>query len=264
MDYLEKKLIKSFFNNGGYVLDFTNSTFDEFTEYYIGRSIRREYGLSKGKTLEKFVDMELETDGIKLLIKFFEHYEMMNKNSDDITQYMLDYAPRVKLILDKELALLKEKDKHVFFESEFVKNVDSDYIKKQSQLIIDAIKDAPSDAIGKSKELLETCFKYILDDLEIAYSKDETVLTLRKKVFKELNLDSKDNLSAKSSRDVQQVLSGLTQIIQGINGLRNEKGSGHGKEKNFEELPPRYAMLVVNSMVAIVNFTWETYECLYK
>jgi len=31
MDFIDRGLLSSFFNAGGYVLDFTNSTFDTFT-----------------------------------------------------------------------------------------------------------------------------------------------------------------------------------------------------------------------------------------
>ncbi|ELY5749608.1 serine/threonine protein kinase, partial [Streptococcus iniae] len=46
----DKTIIKNFFNEGGYVLDFSNRTFDEFTYHSIGVKIQEKYGLSKGKS----------------------------------------------------------------------------------------------------------------------------------------------------------------------------------------------------------------------
>ncbi|WP_280842403.1 abortive infection family protein [Streptococcus cuniculi] len=84
--------------------------------------------------------------------------------------------------------------------------------------------------------------------------------TLQKKVFKLLNLDTSHNISAKNNDDVKRVLSGLNQIIGGINNLRNDKGDGHGKRVAFKELPSRYDTLVVNSSITLINFIWNTYS----
>ena len=91
------------------------------------------------------------------------------------------------------------------------------------------IQESPTDSIGKAKELLESCFKYILDMESIQYDSSDTISTLQKKVFQFLNLDAKQNVSAKNNDDVKQVLSGLNQVIKGINSLRNDKGDGHVK-----------------------------------
>lgn len=48
MDFIDRGLLSCFFNAGGYVLDFTNSTFDTFTSQSIGIAIQQKYGLSKG------------------------------------------------------------------------------------------------------------------------------------------------------------------------------------------------------------------------
>ncbi|MHC5269737.1 hypothetical protein ACYSNO_11210 [Enterococcus sp. LJL98] len=47
----EKNRIKAFFNNGGYVLDFSNATFDDFTVQSVGVAIQEKYGQSKAKSL---------------------------------------------------------------------------------------------------------------------------------------------------------------------------------------------------------------------
>ena len=137
---------------------------------------------------------------------------------------------------------------------------DSDYIDKQMGIMNEMISRSPADAIGKAKELLESCFKHILDHEKIKYSNSDDISTLQKKVFKFLNLDSNENISAKNNQDVKLVLSGLNQIIKGINSLRNDKGDGHGKGANFIELPPRYASVVVGSALTVVSFVWETYQ----
>mgnify|MGYP000912775272 FL=1 len=128
------------------------------------------------------------------------------------------------------------------------------------EIMNEMISRSPADAIGKAKELLESCFKHILDHEKIEYSNANDIATLQKKVFKFLNLDATENISAKNNQDVKLVLSGLNQIIKGINNLRNDKGDGHGKSANFTELPQRYASVVVGSALTVVSFVWETYQ----
>ena len=58
IDFQDKNLIKIFFNKGGYVLDFSNSTFSSFTLNSVGIDVQEKYGLSKGKSFEEFIDNE--------------------------------------------------------------------------------------------------------------------------------------------------------------------------------------------------------------
>ena len=52
----DKNIIKKFFNEGGYVLDFSNRTFDEFTYHSVGVKVQEKYGSSKGKSFEAYID----------------------------------------------------------------------------------------------------------------------------------------------------------------------------------------------------------------
>lgn len=62
-------------NRGGYVLDFTNNTFDVFTMASIGEAIQTKYGMSKGKSLVAYLNEANDADRIKLLIDLFHYYE---------------------------------------------------------------------------------------------------------------------------------------------------------------------------------------------
>ena len=83
---------------------------------------------------------------------------------------------------------------------------------------------------------------------------------MQKSVFVLLNLDAKENISAKNNEDVKRILSSFNQIIQGLNSLRNDNGDGHGKSEGFKELPERYALLAMNSALTLVHFVWDTYK----
>ena len=75
----EKAAIITAFNNNGLVLDFSDSTFRDFTINSIGCDLKAAYGslekLSKGKSLEKFVDEEKTDKVIKLTSDLLEYYK---------------------------------------------------------------------------------------------------------------------------------------------------------------------------------------------
>ncbi|MHC5269736.1 abortive infection family protein [Enterococcus sp. LJL98] len=187
-----------------------------------------------------------------------EYYEDLSESTDYRTEENDKIAMKLKkLVLDylgNDHSYLTEESKSL------TGKFNSQYIEKQISLMVESIETHPADSIGKSKELLESCFKHILDNENIPYRSSVTLQELRNQVFLHLNLDTSKNVSAQSNQEVKKILSSLTQIIDGINNLRNEKGDGHGKGKDFVELPARYARLVVSSTIGIVKFVWETYE----
>lgn len=258
LNFQDKSFIKVFFNSDGYVLNFSNSTFANFTFNSVGVNIQEKYGGSKGKALQAFVDNEPDELVLKLALDLLRYYEDLPDSYYEKTEEKNSQALKLKERLSKyevsQIAYLNNAAKSL---SDYF---DSDYIDKQMGIMNEMISRSPADAIGKAKELLESCFKHILDHEKIEYSNSNDIATLQKKVFKFLNLDSNENISAKNNQDVKVVLSGLNQIIKGINNLRNDKGDGHGKGANFIELPPRYASVVVGSALTVVSFVWETYQ----
>lgn len=257
IDFQDKNLIKVFFNKGGYVLDFSNSTFSSFTLNSVGIDVQEKYGLSKGKSFEEFIDNESDNLILKLSLDLLRYYDDLPESSLEKDAERNTQAIKLR----ERLSVYNNSTEYLLATTKKVASYfDSAYINKQISIMANMIQESPTDSIGKAKELLESCFKYILDMESIQYDSSDTISTLQKKVFQFLNLDAKQNVSAKNNDDVKQVLSGLNQVIKGINSLRNDKGDGHGKGITFRELPPRYASLVVNSSITIVNFIWDTYK----
>ncbi|MDK4408372.1 abortive infection family protein [Enterococcus faecalis] len=261
---IDRSLVKKVLNNGGYVLDFSNREFDDFTYNSVGIRIQEKYNCSKGRALEQFLDEAEEEKIVRLVLDLINYYKyiLVNKvyKSEDKDKQM-DYLENVFVEYKK---IIEETSSYQLNHKKYLLDkFNSRYLEKQIEFIERSIENSPADAIGKTKELLESCFKYILDDLNIKYSNKDTIQDLRKLVFVELNIDSKENLSAQTNKEIKKILSSLTQIVDGINSLRNEKGVGHGKGKRFKELPTRYAYLVANSASTLVRFVWDTYEFLY-
>lgn len=260
-----KEKIKINFNDGGYILDFGNDRFNDFTEKSIGVRVQEElnekegrYIYSKGKAFEYFIDNSQDYEIYKLMNDLFDYLSILIDDKYNGNLYNDLYEKSV--ILKEEL-----EDEYTHYHlnplSENIKvYFDNKLISQQIDLMIDEIYTSPSNAIGKAKNLVESCFKYILNESEIEYSSSDNFMALRKKVAKQINLDYKENTSAKSNKNTKLILNSLTQIVSGLNELRNDFGDGHGADNTFIELPSRYAELAVSSAISIVNFHWETYE----
>lgn len=256
--FRERVLLKDFFNDHGWVFDFTNNTFSDFTTNSIGIDIQETYGGSKGSSLCSFIDESNNHLTLKLVEDLLWYYnsQMSDEscvNDDDIKR-KADQIQSIVSIKKNQRVHLNET-----FENT-IKSFDDEYIAKQGKIMIEMIQYSPADAIGKAKEFIESCFKHILDIEGVEYNKHDNFSQLRKKTFTLINLDVKNNDYAQSNNEVKKILNSLKQVTDGVNNLRNEKGDGHGKGKNFSELPPRYAKLVVNSAITIVDFIWDTYE----
>ena len=94
----ERSILKRFFNTGGYVFNFSTSAFDAFTYKSIGIKLCEKYRLSKGKSLEAFID-EANTKLIILLTSdLLDYYEVYE---DDLSEYAKkpDQLQQVRSIL---------------------------------------------------------------------------------------------------------------------------------------------------------------------
>ncbi|MBB6326657.1 hypothetical protein FHS59_002285 [Algoriphagus iocasae] len=64
----------------------------------------------------------------------------------------------------------------------------------------------------------------------------------------------------KAASSIKQILGSLSAVVQGIAEVRNEYGSGHGKDGNFRGLQPRHAKLAVGAASTLAVYLLETYE----
>ena len=264
------------FNRGGYVLDFTNNTFDVFTTASIGEAIQTKYGMSKGKSLVAYLNDAGDADRTKLLVDLFRHYEEemeyeYNKDYEDdfywssTSRYDEKYAKiylKCKEIVDRleggTVAIVKT--------AESLKDkFSSDYLSRQIDLMVQMQVSDPTNAIGMAKELIESCCKTILDELGIAYTKDDDVPQLAGKTMDALNLlPAKVNPNDRGADAIKAVLGNLRAIPTKLAELRNPFGSGHGKTATYQGLEVRHAKLAVGSSITFVDFIWSTYESTKK
>jgi hypothetical protein len=122
-------------------------------------------------------------------------------------------------------------------------------LKRQIDRIRRTTTTDPEIAIGQAKEMLETVMKAILD--EHGPNSDIDIIKLVKMTREKLGLDG-----GGASTYRNRTLSNLTQLVEGINKLRNLYGTGHGRSR-AGETDPAHAKLVVDSAAALCVFFLE-------
>jgi hypothetical protein len=162
-----------------------------------------------------------------------------SSQSDGIYVRNIDWRPFVK----NSIRANNEKKTE-----EISKILTHEYVYKQIKLMNDSIESNPHLALGISKELIETCCKHILKEEGVKYEKEWDILKLVKETNKKIDLmpfevDNKE-LAVSS---IAKVLSGFSNIVQGITELRNSYGTGHGHLPDFKMLDGIYTKLAVSS-----------------
>ena len=112
--------------------------------------------------------------------------------------------------------------------------------------------------LGSSKELLETVSKFVL--AQTGRASPEKFPALLTGAMEALGLHAKEvKGDGEVAADTRRILGGLQQIGLGINGLRNEHGTGHGRVEGIK-LTLRHARLAAGSAVVLATVMVDTYE----
>ena len=258
---IEKSFFVSLFNRGGYVLNFNTGSFDRFTLESIGIPLCEQYGLSKGKSLEMYLTEAKEVDAIKLLNDLLSYYEAYYYSEIDGEPSADKFRPlyvKCRAILDRVNSNLSP----FTYTGEVLKDkFSSEYISSQIDLMLKMQSENPTEAIGKAKELIESCCKTILEFYEIEIKANWKVSQLCKETLSTLEI-SIDNLNERTPEKdiIKSILGNLQAIAGGIAELRNTYGSGHGKSSSYKGLASRHAKLAVGSSMTLVNYLWDVFE----
>lgn len=238
-----------------------------FTQSSIGIPLCEHYGLSKGKSLTAYVNEAKEHEVIKLLSDLLEYYESYYQSEIDsdedsysgiLNKEYQAYYKRCRAVMDRiKLNITPFTDAGETLKEKF----SSDYVSAQIDIMLKMQSENPTEAIGKSKEFIESCCKTILESSQEPVNKDWNVSQLVKATMKFLEI-STDNVdeSTSESRTVKAILGNLHGVAGNIAELRNAYGSGHGKSATYKGLTVRHAKLAVGSSITLVNYLWDTYE----
>lgn len=279
LNNVEKGNLCKLFIRKGFVLDFTTPDFDAFTLDSVGVALCNKYGLSKGQSLIKFLEECSEEETVTILKDLFHYYETEYKDFFIETGYGEDkrgedpfFSPSYYHTHQNEYKKLYEKCKkainRISPNGEYIEAIalnikeafSSEYIDNQVSSMISLQHDNPTDAIGKAKELIESCCKAVLEENSVGYDKDWDLTRLVKETMNVLQImpaHIPDTVPAATS--IKAILNHLKTIAQNVAELRNPYGSGHGKSPTYKGLEERHAKLAVGSALTLVNFLWDSH-----
>lgn len=138
---------------------------------------------------------------------------------------------------------------------------DAGYVAQQITRMEAAVQNDPGLAIGTAKELVETCCTTILLERGVEIPRNPDLQQLVKLTSRQLELTPADIPErAKASATIKRLLSNLATITQAIAELRNQYGTGHGKEATARGLSSRHAKLAVGAASTLAVFLVETHR----
>lgn len=254
---IEKRSLEMLFGmSSGWVLDFTDKTFEDFFLSTVSIDIHsKKYqgsGTSKAKKLREF--WKLESDHVvgKIILALIEYAKSTPgaPKDEDLINKCQEIGNR--LIAGKvSLNLLKEAG------SAF----DAKHLAEQIKRMEQSIETDPSLAIGTAKELIETCCKTILAERNMPVSGSPDISFLTKETLKELKLVPDEiHEAARGSNVIKRLLQNLGTIGNNLAELRGLYGTGHGKHGKTEGLTPRHAKLAVGAASTLATFLFDTHN----
>ena len=259
LTFEEEQYIAELFDiASGWVLDFSNATFESFFGKNLNVNIYDEeftkYGDSKGKRLKAFLEIEddnMVALALKYLVEYYENRENLQK------------PEKVKALKVCKSAITRLTSQTSFQQELLGKKIEGlPYIQQQTERMYKSLSDNDSAlAIGTAKELVESCCKTILNEENKTFNGNVELPKLVKETLKALQLTSEDiPEQAKALKNIKVLLNNLSSIIHQINELRNQYGTGHGDDGNTKGLQTRHAQLAVGSAVTLVTFLFDTYD----
>ena len=139
---------------------------------------------------------------------------------------------------------------------EFIRDRDLGSIEAEFKRATANVDASPREAVSAASNILESvCKVYIAEEgLEMPAKQDLKGVWMP--VRKHLGFDP----SAVEDRDLQQILTGLISIADGIGALRTHASSAHGAGVKAYKLEPRHARLAIHASHTVVLFVLESWK----
>lgn len=239
------------------------------SEYYLEAAIGIKEVLILGRKVQnrnkKFKDYRAKLMGnnkiwklapqyIKEYHTFEEFYNVCKDRIGLVSDISESFRPLISYLENSDTLDIQKHPVNKLFSK-----IDVQFVKEYWDKSISNIDLDPEEAISRSKALLESLFKQILDSKSIDYDTyRDDFPTLYKKVSSELNLSPGGN----HEKIFNQVLNGIKSVVEGVNAIRGKFGSSHGKNlEQMKSLPlKRHSELVVNLSGSLAIFLISTWK----
>ncbi|HFJ5904184.1 TPA: hypothetical protein ACGU8P_002840, partial [Enterococcus faecium] len=158
----EAKQLATYFSVGsaGYILDFTNVTWNIFTKKIVGIEIQNHYGGSKGVSFQKFLLDDQFDDSLKnRLIQSLKGIMDRDKKYEST-----EMNPIVQLLFEE---VFKEDTSTALRKMKFSSEIDLLYIRQLPIRIQTDIKNKDFDSVlTKANTLIDEVLKFIIENTE--------------------------------------------------------------------------------------------------
>ena len=244
-------------------MDVSNESFAYLADGIIKQDLLKKYNDSEGRLLSKFILKGSSKDVLKLSKKLLTHYKYRYYKGNS-SQYNKKGFQKINGIISSESYKLKRNSNNGILSdllsTENIVNTD-DQINHCIHRLENPNED-PEAVIGNSKDLLEATYKYILYKLHKPFNKYTKMKPLRVDVMVCLNMvPAKDKYTREHtvSGMSSNMLHHLISVLDLINYLRNQFGTGHGKgPKHHINIHKRYSQLCLGSTAVCVDFLIAT------
>lgn len=252
MTIIDREMFKGHFNSGGYVLNFTTADFDSFTARVVGVPLCQKYGLSKGKSLGRFLDEASDSDSVKLC-KALLDYEEACFPSVGISAEEKGQRQKLRAVLESEegaYSALQPIDAAISQKG-------PEYVRSLSARAKQDLESGSLDsALTKARTLLEEAFCHAIEAVGHEPKSRGNITDLEGQ-FKAL-------YSMRQSGDndtrINDLITGAGKIVASIAALRNIGGDAHGLGSKRFKIESHYAKLCLNAATVVAEFVLDIVE----
>ena len=118
------------------------------------------------------------------------------------------------------------------------------------------VESNPREAISAACNILESVCKVYIEDEGLEMPKKQDLQPVWNLVRKDLGFDP----GSIEDRDLQEILSGLLAVVNGIGALRTHSSSAHGAGRLRYRLQPRHARLAIHAAHTLAAFIIESWD----
>jgi len=231
--------------HGGYVLDFSDRTFDMFFAD-LGLAVDdTSNGGSKANRLRTFLRTQPAGQVGRVLTELLKYRG--TQNGDDAFAALPKYEAAISRLAGIKIPLAPGDADATVVTLGYVQELEQKAEKRLAE-------DDPDGAITIARTLLESVLAEL--ELKITGARGEYAGDLPKQykaVAKLLRIDDKDDQVDESFK---QIARGLTQIVNGVAAIRNAASDSHARQVQPKI---RHARVAVNSAKTVASFLIEVY-----
>jgi len=140
--------------------------------------------------------------------------------------------------------------------SDLIKKRDLVSVNNEFDRAISNVESSPREAISAACNILEALFKTYIEDQKLVMPAKQDLQPVWQVVRKDLGLDP----STLVDRDLQEILSGIFAVVNGVGALRTHASSAHAQGREQYQLEPRHARLAIHSAHTVAMFVFESWD----